>query len=256
MRSPRSAQRVFESSRPTMRSESRTDETSGLVTTTALSANRIASRAPRSMPAGLSQITQSKPARNSLMTRSTPSSVSASLSRGGEAANRCSVSMRLSRISACFILASPCATLMRSYTTRRSAPNTRSRLRNPTSKSTTQTRLPVCASAAPIEAVEVVLPTPPFPDVTTITLLIVDSFEGSIQNSNLESVSDEAGLEAAAVDLGIHVFGRDVGAAYAEQLGPRLPAEDTRSRQPGDPSDHATLQRAIDMNGAARDDLG
>src|SRR3984957_135391 len=130
--------------------------------------------------------------------------------------------MRLSRINACESLASPCATLMKSKTTRRSAPITRSRLRSPTSKSTTQTRRPPCASAAPIEAVEVVLPTPPFPDVTTITLLIVDSFEGSIQNSNLESVSDQASLEAAAVDLGIHVFRRDVGAADAEQLGPRL----------------------------------
>src|SRR5271156_3887705 len=139
---------------------------------------------------------------------------------------------------------------MRSYTTRRSAPNTRSRLRNPTSKSTTQTRLPVCASAAPIEAVEVVLPTPPFPDVTTITLLIVDPFEGSIQNANLESVSDKPSLEAAAVDLRVHVFGREVGAADTEQFGPRLLAEDARSRQPGDPGDHATLQRAIDMNGA------
>src|SRR6202789_1745746 len=160
------------------------------------------------------------------MTRSTPSSVSASLSRVCDAASKCSVSMRLSRISACFSLASPCATLMRSYTTRRSAPNTRSRLRNPTSKSTTQTRLPVCASAAPIEAVEVVLPTPPFPDVTTITLLMVSPFERSIQNSNVESVSDKAGLEAADVDLGIQVFGREVGAADAEQLRPRLLAED------------------------------
>src|SRR6202453_1892808 len=190
------------------------------------------------------------------MTRSTPSSVSASLSRVCDAANRCSVSMRLSRISACFSLASPCATLIRSYTTRRSAPNTRSRLRNPTSKSTTQTRLPVCASAAPIEAVEGVFPPPPFPDVTTITLLIVDPFEGSIQNANLESVSDEPGLEAAAVDLGIHVFGREVGAADAQQLGPRLLAEDARTGQPGAPCDHTTLQRARDMNRAARDDLG
>ena len=50
---------VLESSRPMMRSESRTEETSGLVTTTATSAWRMASVAPRSMPAGLSQITQS-----------------------------------------------------------------------------------------------------------------------------------------------------------------------------------------------------
>src|SRR3954447_25123565 len=58
-RSPFSARRVLESSMPMMRSESRTEDTSGLVTMTAASAKRIASVAPRSMPAGLSQITQS-----------------------------------------------------------------------------------------------------------------------------------------------------------------------------------------------------
>ena len=52
-----------------MRSESRTEETSGLVTTTATSAWRMASVAPRSMPAGLSQITQSNFSRSSPMTR-------------------------------------------------------------------------------------------------------------------------------------------------------------------------------------------
>src|SRR5918993_4808799 len=61
-------------------------------------------------------------------------------------------------------------TLIRSKTTRRSAPITRSRLRNPTSKSTTTTFCPFCASAEPRAAVEVVLPTPPFPEVTTSTL--------------------------------------------------------------------------------------
>ena len=84
-----------------MRSESRTEETSGLVTTTATSAWRMASVAPRSMPAGLSQITQSNFSRSSPMTRATPSSVSASLSRVCEAGSSDSVSTRLSRISAC-----------------------------------------------------------------------------------------------------------------------------------------------------------
>ena len=54
---------------PMMRSESRTEETSGLVTTTATSAWRMASMAPRSMPAGLSQMTQSNFSRSSSMTR-------------------------------------------------------------------------------------------------------------------------------------------------------------------------------------------
>ena len=120
-----------------MRSESRTDETSGLVTTTAMSAWRIASVAPRSMPAGLSQTIQSNFSRSSPSTRSTPASVSASLSRVCEAGRSERLSRRLSRISACASFASPCTTLMKSNTTRRSAPMTRSRLRRPTSKSTT-----------------------------------------------------------------------------------------------------------------------
>ena len=124
------------------------------------------------MPAGLSQITQSNFSRSSAMTFCTPSEVSASLSRVCEAGSSDSVSMRLSRISACGSLASPCTTLIRSNTTRRSAPITRSRLRSPTSKSTTTTLAPLCASAAPSAAVEVVLPTPPLPEVTTMTLAI------------------------------------------------------------------------------------
>ena len=64
-----------------IRSESRTEETSGLVTTTATSAKRIARVAPFSIPAGLSQMIQSNCARSSSMTFSTPASVSASLSR-------------------------------------------------------------------------------------------------------------------------------------------------------------------------------
>src|SRR5215212_335885 len=127
------------------------------------------------MPAGLSQITQSKVSRSSPTTRATPSAVSASLSRVWEAASRLKVSMRLSRIRACGSLASPWATLMRSYTTRRSAPITRSRLRRPTSKSTTTAFCPPCASAAPSAAVDVVLPTPPLPDVTTSTFAILGS---------------------------------------------------------------------------------
>src|SRR5262249_15739429 len=43
-----------------------------------------------------------------------------------------------------------------------------SRLRNPTSASTSATDAPRCASAVPRLAVVVVLPTPPFPDVTTM----------------------------------------------------------------------------------------
>ena len=58
----------------------RIEDTSGLTTTTATSACSIARVAPFSMPAGLSQITQSNCIRNSPMTRAMPSSVNLSLS--------------------------------------------------------------------------------------------------------------------------------------------------------------------------------
>jgi hypothetical protein len=51
------------------------------VITIAASACRIAKVAPRSIPAGLSQMIQSNLVRSSAMTVATPSSVSASLSR-------------------------------------------------------------------------------------------------------------------------------------------------------------------------------
>ena len=57
-----------------MRSLSRTDDTSGLVTTRARSAYFMAIAAPFSMPAGLSQMIQSNFSRSSSITFSTPSS--------------------------------------------------------------------------------------------------------------------------------------------------------------------------------------
>ena len=72
MRCPFSALAVLASSMPMMRSASRIEETSGLTTTTATSACRIARVAPFSIPAGLSQITQSNCARNSAMTLRDP----------------------------------------------------------------------------------------------------------------------------------------------------------------------------------------
>src|SRR5262249_45447597 len=93
-----------------------------------------------------------------------------------EAGSSQRLSRRLSRMSACGSFATPWMTLIRSYTTRRSAPITRSRLRSPTSKSTTATFCPACANAAPSAAVDVVFPTPPLPDVTPMTLAISAPF--------------------------------------------------------------------------------
>src|ERR1700674_1392531 len=90
---------------------------------------------------------------------------------------------------ACGSLAVPWTTLIRSNTTRRSAPMMRSRLRSPTSKSTTTPFFPARASAAPSAAVDVVLPTPPLPDVTTITFPIsLPPPPSSIHRGNHQSV--------------------------------------------------------------------
>src|SRR3954462_4072847 len=71
-------------------------------------------------------------------------------------------------MSAWLRLASLWMTLMRSYTTRRSQPMIRSRLRRPTSKSITAVLWPRMARPEAKLALEVVLPTPPLPDVTTM----------------------------------------------------------------------------------------
>ena len=98
-----------------IRSESRTDETSGFVVTMASSAKYNAIRAPVSIPAGESQIIKSNPiSAMSFKTRSTPSRLSASLSRVCEAGSTYRLSTRLSLISAWFKFASPFITLTKS----------------------------------------------------------------------------------------------------------------------------------------------
>src|SRR5688572_26890199 len=168
---------VLLASIPRMRSESRTEDTSGLVTTSASSAKCIAIRAPVSMPAGESQTMYSKPITLSPpSTFSMPSFVSASLSRVCEAASTERLSHCLSLMSAWWRFASPLMTLIRSYTTRRSHPMMRSRLRRPTSKSITAVLWPRRASPLAKLALVVVLPTPPLPEVTTIIFAISSPF--------------------------------------------------------------------------------
>src|SRR5258708_15868815 len=179
----------------------------------------MASVAPRSMPAGLSQSTQSNLVRRSSMMLLTPSSVSASLSLVCEAGSNHRFSRRLSRINACESLATPCTTLMRSNTTRRSAPMTRSRLRRPTSKSMTTTFSPICASAAPSAAVEVVLPTPPFPDVTTKTLAILLLLCRLIQRCNFHDVALEPRLSPPIAHGGTYILSSLEVAVDCQELG-------------------------------------
>src|SRR6266568_5608192 len=208
------------------------------------------------MPAGLSHSTQSNLVRSSAMILPTPSSVSASLSLVWDAGSSHRFSRRLSRISACCSLATPCTTLMRSNTTRRSAPITRSRLRKPTSKSTTTTFSPRCASAAPSAAVVVVLPTPPLPDVTTSTLAISKISFWSVQRSNSHGVALEPGLGRLAAQGRVDIVGGLVKAIDCKQFGLDLLTIDACARVTVHARHGAAAQRAVDMNGAAGDDLG
>src|SRR6201992_4323437 len=207
------------------------------------------------MPAGLSQITQSNLERRSAMTRRTPSSVSASLSRVCEAGSSHSVSSRLSRISACESLETPCTTLMRSNTTRRSAPMTRSRLRRPMSKSTTTTFLPFCASAAPIAAVDVVLPTPPLPDVTTSTLAIFIPPSISVERSDPHDAAFEPRLRRSIAESGVELLRCLVIAVDRKQLRLDLLAINPCRRIAVDARHRAAAQRAVDVDRAAGHDL-
>src|SRR3954467_8298631 len=216
----------------------------------------MASVAPRSMPAGLSHRIQSNRLLSSPMTRPTPSSVSASLSLVWEAGSSQRFSSRLSRIKACGSLATPCTTLMRSNTTRRSAPITRSRLRRPTSKSTTTTFCPLCASAAPSAAVEVVFPTPPLPEVTTRTLAIRNLLSRLIQRGNFHGVAFQPGLRRPVANRNIDFFCCLVVAVDRKQLGLDPLAVDPRVGISVDARHRTAAQRAVDVNRSAGDDLG
>src|ERR1700722_1973047 len=212
--------------------------------------------APRSMPAGLSQRIQSNLVRSSAMMLPTPASVRASLSLVWDAGSSHKFSRRLSRIRACESFATPCTTLIRSNTTRRSAPRTRSRFRRPTSKSTTTTFSPICASAAPSAAVEVVLPTPPLPDVTTRTLAILISLAELIEWCDFHDVAFQPCLSRTIAQGDVYFFSRLVVAVDGEQLGFDLLAENPRGRVAAEARHRTAAKRSIDMDGPAGDNLG
>src|SRR5262249_32632627 len=134
-------------------------------------------------------------------------------------------------MSACESLAWPWMTLMKSKTTRRSAPRTRSRLRSPTSKSTTATLSPVIASAAPSAAVDVVLPTPPLPEVTTKTVpMCFKPPRFSIQKPHCDYAINELDLDRPADQFRLALFRRQVIAVDRDELRLELPPKDARPR--------------------------
>src|SRR3990167_4094256 len=91
---------------------------------------------------------------------------------------------------------------MRSYTTRRSQPMMRSRLRRPTSKSITAVFLPRRARPVAKLALVVVLPTPPLPEVTTTILLMRWVLSSKLQGFHDQAVRHQAHLGRLAEHLG------------------------------------------------------
>ena len=137
---------------------------------------------------------------------------------------------------------------------------TRSRLRRPTSKSTTTTFSPFCARAAPSAAEDVVLPTPPLPDVTTITLPIDLScliwmrlrFSRAFR---LDRFAFEPDLDGLPAQIRLHVLGRLVEAVDGDQLCFELAAEDARGGVAHRASHRPPPQRAVDVDRSAGDDF-
>src|ERR1700730_3356901 len=230
------------------------------------------------MPAGLSQMMYSNCCFSSSSTRSTPSRLSASLSRVCEVGKMNRFSLRLSLISAWLRLASPLMTLMKSNTTRRSQPITRSRLRRPTSKSITTVLWPRNASPAAKAAALVVLPTPPLPDVITTTfanrsslplarprILILRPAHTVAQplwrplvsiSRNGQLVIDKDDLYRETALFGRQLLADQIAPGDADQLGLEARAEDSRLDIAAGPGHCPTTQRAIDMDVAVGHSLG
>src|SRR5688500_11908258 len=215
-------------------------------------------------------------------TFSTPSLVSESLSRVCDAASTYKLSSRLSLISACLIEASPCTTLTKSYTTRRSQPMIRSRLRRPTSKSITATFLPRRARPQARLALVVVLPTPPLPDVTTMIsvnvvlrgapvacdgagflfirrlerLFLSPRLSALFQRRNLQLFVLQPHLHRLAAQFLRNIFQHFVMAGHGDQFGMELAAENARFLVALRARERAAAQCAVDVDRAVGDDLG
>src|SRR4029077_18976114 len=127
--------------------------------------------------------------------------------------------------------------------------------RRPTSKSTTTTLSPFCASAAPSAAVEVVLPTPPLPDVTTRTLAIGNLLSRLIQRGNFHCVALQPGLGRPVAQRRVYFFCSLVVTIDGEKLRLDLLAIDSGGRVAVDARHRAAAERPVDVDRAAGDDL-
>src|SRR5690348_9927562 len=151
-------------------------------------------------------------------------------------------------------------TLMKSNTTRRSHPITMSRLRKPTSKSMTTVFLPRSARPAPSAAVEVVLPTPPLPEVMTMilaTLRCLLSAGGHLfQRLHAERAAVEECLNASAAQRRIDGIAELVETRDRNQLRFEPLAKNARGAVPMDAGERPAAQCAVNMDVAVCDELG
>src|SRR5579864_348986 len=186
------------------------------------------------------------------------------------------LSLRLSLIRAWLRLASPLMTLMKSNTTRRSHPMIRSRLRSPTSKSMTTVRWPRNARPAAKAADVVVLPTPPLPDVMTMTFAkslpsrprdrhcpaATDRFatlnrpDQALISSHGQPVVNQRDLHRRAAVFGRELIADQVMPGDADQFGLESRAEDARRLIAACPRQRPAAQGAIDVDVAVGDQLG
>ena len=165
--------------------------------------------------------------------------------------------MRLSRISACESLATPCVTLTRSNTTRRSAPMTRSRLRRPTSKSMSdhllaglRQRRAESGSRGRLADASLARGDDHYLAHVRVSSAV------QLRARDPDHAVVEKGLHRPAARGWFHVFGGAIPAVHRQKLGFVLPAEDARLGVAGRAGKGASAQRAVDMDGPAGEDLG
>src|SRR5690606_22320085 len=149
----------------------------------------------------------------------------------------------------------------------------RSRLRRPTSKSTTAVLWPRLARPIAMLALEVVLPTPPLPEVTTMIsangYLLGDACRGrrgprregrrpawSVEAGQLELSVFKPDLHGLAAQGFGDIVQHLVVAGNGHQLGVEFAAEDPRVGVALGAGQGAAAQGAIDMDRAVGNDLG
>ena len=212
--------------------------------------------APRSIPAGLSHSTQSNLPRSSVMTRLTPSSVSASLSRVCDAGSSHRFSRRLSRMSACEQLRDALHDIDEIEHHAAFGPHHKVEVAKSDIEVDNGNAFARCASAAPSAAVDVVLPTPPLPDVTTKTLAILKLLRLLVQRCDFQNVAVEPGLGRPIAQRFVDVFRGLVVAVDRQQLGFDALAVNPRRRVAVDAGHRAASERAVNMDRSSGDDFG